>query len=31
MAPSQPKIETQNLNFYYGSKLALKNLNIALP
>jgi len=29
MASRQPKIETQSLNFYYGSKQALKNLNIA--
>ena len=26
---SRPKIETKNLNFFYGSKRALKNLNIA--
>jgi len=25
------KIETRNLNFYYGSKQALKNINIACP
>jgi phosphate transport system ATP-binding protein len=24
-----PKIETQNLNFYYGNKLALKNISLA--
>jgi phosphate transport system ATP-binding protein len=25
---NQPKIETRNLNFYYGSKQALRNINI---
>jgi phosphate transport system ATP-binding protein len=28
MLKNKPKIETQNLNFYYGSKPALRNLNI---
>ncbi|MCK4338051.1 MAG: ATP-binding cassette domain-containing protein, partial [Candidatus Aminicenantes bacterium] len=26
---NKPKIEARNVNFYYGSKIALKNINIA--
>ena len=29
--PARSKIEVQNLNFYYGSKLAVKNLSLNCP
>ena len=29
--PARPKIEVQNLNFYYGTKLAVKNLSLTCP
>jgi phosphate transport system ATP-binding protein len=29
--PARPKIEVQNLNFYYGSKPAVKNLSLTCP
>jgi phosphate transport system ATP-binding protein len=27
----QPKIKTENLNFYYGKFQALKNINLSMP
>jgi len=30
-APSQPKIEVNNLNFFYGKYHALKNINLQIP
>ena len=30
-APTQPKIEVNDLNFFYGKYHALKNVNLKIP
>ncbi|MCX5963568.1 MAG: phosphate ABC transporter ATP-binding protein PstB [Cyanobacteria bacterium] len=31
VSPAPPKVEVSNLNFYYGDKHAIKNVNLTLP